>query len=83
MLLLLAGAFFVGYRLGNDRPQRGLRLALLGAFGVLAGYNFWAFGLPGADVLAASGFFAPLFAALLGALISLSAGWYWQVHRRG
>lgn len=83
MLLLLAGTFVAGYRLGDGRPWRGLRLALLGAFGVLAGYNFWAFGLPGADALAAAGFFAPLFAALLGALISLGAGWYWQMRRRG
>ncbi len=82
MLLLLAGALFIGYRLGDGQPQRGLRLSLLGALGVLAGYNFWALGLPGADVLAVSGFFAPLFAALLGALVSLGVGWYW-LKRRG
>lgn len=83
MLFLLAGVFFAGYRLGDGQPRRGLRLALLGALGVLAGYNFWALGLPGADALAASGFFAPLFAALLGALVSLGAGWYWLKRRRG
>lgn len=82
MVLLLGAVLFVGYRLGNGQPRRGLRLSLLGALGVLAGYNFWAFGLPGAEVLAVSGFFAPLFAALVGALLTLGAGWYWLTRRR-
>jgi hypothetical protein len=82
MLLLLAGALFAGYRLGHGQPRRGWRLALLGGLGVLTGYNFWALGLPGADLLAAWGLFAPLLAALLGAAVSLGAGWYWLTRPR-
>lgn len=79
MLFTLAGSLVAGYRLGGagSRPRRAMRLALLGAVGVLAGYNFFALGLPGADWFLGLGFLAPLMCALLGAALALGAGWYW------
>mgnify|MGYP000097262571 CR=1 FL=1 len=80
MLFGLAGALVAGYRLGGSeaQPRRGVRLALLGAIGVLLGYNFFALGLPGIGALrAALGPLAALASVLAGGGVGLAAGWAW------
>jgi beta-N-acetylhexosaminidase len=82
MLLGLVAVLVAGYRLGgaDAQPRRAVRLALLGAIGVLAGYNFFALSLPGATVLWRwFGMLAPVVCVALGAGAGLGVGWYWAL----
>jgi len=68
----------LGQRLGRDwRGSRGARLALIAALGALAGYNYYALGLPGAAALrgALPGWGAAL-VTWVGGLAGLSLGWF-------
>ncbi len=81
LLAGLAGVLLVGYRLGgaDAQPRRGVRLALLGAIGVLIGYNFFALGLPGARTLSAGfGGLASVISVVLGGGLGLWVGWAWS-----
>jgi beta-N-acetylhexosaminidase len=84
MLFSLAAVVMLGYRLGgpDENPRRAVRLALIGALGVLAGYNFFAMNLPGANLpVYLFGAWSPLVCIWLGAAACLGAGWYWLVRR--
>jgi beta-N-acetylhexosaminidase len=79
MCLGLMGALVVGYRFGstNAHRQHRVRVALSGAIGVLAGYNWFALGLPGADLARQLlGVWAASACVLAGAVVGLAAGWY-------
>jgi beta-N-acetylhexosaminidase len=83
LILGLAAVLFAGYRLGSSetQPTRRLRVALSGAIGTLAGYNFYALGLPGANLALPLGAWAASAFVVLGAAAGLIAGWYWFVRR--
>ena len=83
MLLGLTAAIFTGYRLSGAGANRGrqVRVALAGAIGALAGYNFFALGLPGADLALSFGVWAASVCVLVGAALGLAAGWYWFVYK--
>jgi beta-N-acetylhexosaminidase len=86
LLCLSLGAVMVmGYRLGPEEtpPSQRLRVALCGAIGALAGYNFYALGLPGANAGLAFGVLAATSFTALGAALGLSVGWYVFVRRAG
>lgn len=86
MCLGLIAAVVVGYQLGalgqpEPQPTRRVRVALLGAIGVLVGYNYFALGWPGADWAEPFGLFAPTLWVVIGAGLGLGVGWYWFVRR--
>ena len=84
MLLGLAAAVVTGYRLGGagaNLSQR-VRVALGGAIGALAGYNFFALGLPGANLALSFGVWAASICVLVGAAIGLALGWYGFVYKK-
>ena len=86
MCLGLIAAVAAGYQLGRlsqseVQPSRRWRVALVGAIGVLLGYNYFALGWPGADWAEPLGVFAPTAWVLIGAAIGLGLGWYWFVRR--
>jgi beta-N-acetylhexosaminidase len=86
MCLGLAAVLFGGYRLGSNgraQPRQGMRVALAGAIGMLAGYNYYALALPGTGLAQAalSSMAAPIW-AIAGGLIGLGLGWLWFVLRR-
>jgi beta-N-acetylhexosaminidase len=83
MLMGLVTALVIGYRTGAEsvsRTQR-VRTALAGAIGVLAGYNFFALGLPGAGLFAGLGHWAASVCVVLGATAGVAVGWFWFVYR--
>jgi hypothetical protein len=63
-----------------SRTQR-VRVALAGVIGVLAGYNFYALGVPGAGLFHGLGAWAASVCVLLGATAGVALGWYWFVYR--
>jgi beta-N-acetylhexosaminidase len=83
MVLGLVVTLVAGYQLGTRarRPMRGVRVALCGAIGVLAGYNIFALGLPGADVTQSLGPFAASMWVVFGAIVGIAGGWYWFGYR--
>jgi hypothetical protein len=84
MFLGLVVTLVAGYQLGTraKQPTRGVRIALCGVIGVLAGYNFFALGLPGADAtLLRFGDWAASMWVLLGAVVGNTIGWYWFIYR--
>jgi beta-N-acetylhexosaminidase len=84
MCLGLASAMLIGYRLGDSATTRSqrFRVALAGAIGVLAGYNFFALALPGAEAASQRfGILAATICVIIGALLGLVTGWYWFVRR--
>ncbi|MGQ0604150.1 MAG: glycoside hydrolase family 3 N-terminal domain-containing protein [Anaerolineales bacterium] len=83
MIVGVVVATLGGYRLGNGNRRYALRLALLGAVGVVASYNYIAFGLPGANWMTLT--FprsAPFIAMVMGTAAALTAGWYWMRQQR-
>jgi beta-N-acetylhexosaminidase len=87
-LLLILGMVAVvvaGYRLGTAEapPAQRVRIALTGVIGALVGYNFYALGLPGADMARAFGVLAASAWVFLGAGLGLAGGWYWFARRGG
>jgi beta-N-acetylhexosaminidase len=83
LILGLVAVVVAGYRLGASEapPSQRVRIALAGAIGALVGYNFYALGLPGADLARAFGVLAASAWVFLGAGIGLAVGWYWFARR--
>jgi len=83
LILGLVAVVVAGYRLGAAEapPSQRVRIALAGAIGALVGYNFYALGLPGADIARAFGVLAASAWIFLGAGIGLAVGWYWFARR--
>jgi hypothetical protein len=72
-----------GYRLSAAEapPSQRVRIALAGAIGALVGFNFYALGLPGADIARAFGVLAASAWVFLGAGVGLVTGWVWFARR--
>ena len=86
MCLGLVAVLVGGYRLGGNgqaHARQGIRVALAGAIGILAGYNYYALGMPGSMTAAESleALAAPVF-AIAGGLAGLALGWLYFVGRR-
>jgi beta-N-acetylhexosaminidase len=85
MCLGLAVVLVSGYRLGSNglaHPRQGIRVALAGAIGILAAYNYYALALPGSTMAHSALDFlaAPVF-AIMGGGVGLAVGWLWFVAR--
>jgi beta-N-acetylhexosaminidase len=85
MALGLFAVLVGGYRLGTleePQPRLGVRVALAGAIGVLAGYNYFALLLPGAAIAYWwLGALAGPVCGVIGGIFGLAAGWYLVVGR--
>jgi beta-N-acetylhexosaminidase len=83
LILGLVAVVVAGYRLSAAEapPSQRVRIALAGAVGALVGYNFYALGLPGADIARAFGVLAASAWVFLGAGVGLVTGWVWFARR--
>ncbi len=83
LILGLVAVVVAGYRLGAAEapPSQRVRIALAGVIGALVGYNFYALGLPGADLARAFGVLAASAWVFVGAGIGLATAWYWFARR--
>ncbi|MBF8281692.1 MAG: putative Glycosidase [Anaerolineales bacterium] len=83
LILGLVAVVVAGYRLSAAEapPSQRVRIALAGAIGALVGFNFYALGLPGADIARAFGVLAASAWVFLGAGVGLVTGWVWFARR--
>lgn len=79
-LIALAAIGGCGWALTRSRTEAvsvGVKLSLVVAIGIFAGYNYYALGLPGAILLSSFGDWAVVVAVWGGGLAALGVGWLW------